>query len=227
MYFRAREREILELLLHENRFITTQDIAKHLQVSARTILRELKNMDTILNKYALNIERKTSKGIRITGEKQKKRALLKDLKSTGFNDLSQNERKLRILHSLIHTDEPLKLFTLAEQLNVTTATISNDLDQMENLLASFDLTLVRKRGYGVELIGSEYGKRSILGSMILENLDEVKFLETMENPDDCSELFDILDENKIKTVERVLKKIQPTLLRSIAEFTHNRYNTKI
>lgn len=223
MYLRAREREILEKLLREDRFITTKEMARQFNVSSRTILRELKDMEAILKNYALGFDRKPRKGIRITGSKRQKQALLNDLLSKEYREFSQEERKLLIFRSLLETNEPLKLFTLADKLNVTTATLSNDLDQIEHSIGHFDLKLIRKRGYGVELAGSEYGKRAMFGNMILERIDEKRFLDTIENQlnqqnlDKKTKLFGILDEEKIKIVECVLEKFQQTILTSIAD----------
>lgn len=59
---------------------------------------------------------------------------------------------------------------------MTIATISNDLTKLEDRLRNYNLSLLRKRGYGVEIIGTETAKRKAMSSIIAENLNEVEFL---------------------------------------------------
>ncbi|MGY4110566.1 BglG family transcription antiterminator [Aeribacillus sp. SP014] len=223
MYLRAREREIIELMLQEDRHISTKEIAERLNVSSRTVHRELKNIKKVIKKYGLYIDSLQGKGIRLFGPSLRKQNLLKDIRSGEHTDFSQEERKVLILCSLLEASEPLKLFTLAEKLNVTSATVSNDLDQIEEWIAQFDLKLIRKRGYGIELIGPENGKRALLGNIIMEKLDEKSFLQAIERQikeeknEKREKIFEIIDEEKIKTVEGVLENFRQTILFSIAD----------
>ncbi|MCY9291059.1 HTH domain-containing protein, partial [Bacillus haynesii] len=50
-------------------------------------------------------------------------------------------RKLLILCAMLEAGEPIKLYTIANDLQVTTATISNDLDELEKWIAPFGLSL--------------------------------------------------------------------------------------
>jgi mannitol operon transcriptional antiterminator len=223
MYLRAREREIIELMLQEDRHISTKEIAERLNVSSRTVHRELKNIKKVIKKYGLYIDSLQGKGIRLFGPSLRKQNLLKDIRSGEHTDFSQEERKVLILCSLLEASEPLKLFTLAEKLNVTSATVSNDLDQIEEWIAQFDLKLIRKRGYGIKLIGPENGKRALLGNIIMEKLDEKSFLQAIERQikeeknEKREKIFEIIDEEKIKTVEGVLENFRQTILFSIAD----------
>ena len=81
---------------------------------------------------------------------------------------------------MLETGEPIKLYTIAHDLQVTAATISNDLDELEKWIAPFGLSLIRKRGYGIELRGPEDAKRKIVGNLMADKLDVQQFLETIE-----------------------------------------------
>ncbi|MDI5790793.1 helix-turn-helix domain-containing protein [Bacillus licheniformis] len=48
------------------------------------------------------------------------------------------------LCAMLETGEPIKLYTIAHDLQVTAATISNDLDELEKWIAPFGLSLIRK-----------------------------------------------------------------------------------
>ena len=49
------------------------------------------------------------------------------------NEYSPAERQNIVLSHLLKSQEPIKLLTLAKLLNVTEATISNDLDKFRNM----------------------------------------------------------------------------------------------
>ncbi|WP_338552090.1 BglG family transcription antiterminator [Paenibacillus sp. KS-LC4] len=72
---------------------------------------------------------------------------------------------------LKHT-EPIKQFSLSHQLRVTMPTISHDLDELEQMIRDHGLTLVRRRGYGVEISGPEPAKRLFIAWLAQTHLDE-------------------------------------------------------
>ena len=53
MYISARERQILEILLTKNDETTVKELANKLGVSARTVHRDLKNVEDILKDISL------------------------------------------------------------------------------------------------------------------------------------------------------------------------------
>lgn len=57
--------------------------------------------------------------------------MLEQIKSNGLHEYSPAERQNIVLSHLLKSQEPIKLLTLAKLLNVTEATISNDLDKLE------------------------------------------------------------------------------------------------
>ncbi|HZG75800.1 MAG TPA: BglG family transcription antiterminator, partial [Paenibacillus sp.] len=65
-----------------------------------------------------------------------------------------------------------KLFALAHELQVTTPTVASDLDEVERWAARDGLSLIRRRGYGVELEGDEVGKRRAIVRLAQESLDD-------------------------------------------------------
>ena len=69
-----------------------------------------------------------------------------------------DERQTMILCTLYEVAGPVKLFALANELRVTEATISADLIKLEAKLTEFQLSILRKRGYGIELSGTEKSK---------------------------------------------------------------------
>lgn len=56
---------------------------------------------------------------------------------------------------LLNAREPRKLFYYSNFLSVSEATISYDLDKIEDWLKAWDLNLLRKPGFGVVIEGRE------------------------------------------------------------------------
>ncbi|KHF29642.1 Transcriptional regulator MtlR [Anoxybacillus sp. BCO1] len=67
-------------------------------------------------------------------------------------EYTPEERQTMILIALLESGEPVKLVSLANDLNVTVATISNDLDKMEEKVEKHGLSLIRKRDMGSKYV---------------------------------------------------------------------------
>ncbi|MEC5423425.1 PRD domain-containing protein [Virgibacillus sp. C22-A2] len=180
MYLPARVRKVIEFLLHAEEDVTVKEIAKVLEVSERTIHRDLKSIESIVFDYNLELLKKSGVGLRITGDSSDKQQLEMALSNTVSPDFTPEERQAIILSTLFETNEPIKLFALANELKVTIATISNDLDQLEEELATFHLLLIRKRGFGVKIEGDEADKRAAISNLISKYVDPFDFVSLLK-----------------------------------------------
>ncbi|GIO27027.1 BglG family transcription antiterminator [Ornithinibacillus bavariensis] len=171
MYLTSRERKIIEFLAQEQGVVSVKEIATVLDVSERTIHRDLKNIVEVLSDYQLEISKKSGAGIKLSGSIEAKHKLLKAIAGLPLIEFTPEERRAIILSTLLEAKEPIKLFTLANELFVTIATISHDLDQIELELKEYNLELIRKRGYGVEIIGEEIKKRAVLSQIITKYVE--------------------------------------------------------
>lgn len=227
MYISARERLILEILLTKNEEVTVKDLAYEIEVSVRTIHRDIKGIEDILKNYDLSLAKKSGVGIQIAGEQVKIEELKLSIFNLSYNEYTPGERQTMILCALLESTEPVKLIALANDLNVTIATISNDLTKLEDRLKGFDLSIIRKRGYGIEIVGNETGKRRAMSSVIADNLDEVEFLslvreniqkKSIQQTDSISErLLGLVDKEKLLIVEKVIDEINEELPYLIAD----------
>lgn len=228
MYITARERQILELLLSIDQEITVSDLARKINVSSRTIHRDLKDVEDILHQYELSLLKKSGVGIQIIGESEQIENLKLFLFNVNHNQYTADERQMIILCTLLESTEPVKLIAIANDLNVTIATISNDLNKVEEQLRKLsNLELIRKRGYGVEIVGDESSKRKAMSKIISENVDEFELLslireniqkKTTQQHDSISErLLGLVDKNNLLIVERAVGEINKELPYSIAD----------
>ncbi|WP_055108253.1 BglG family transcription antiterminator [Paenibacillus ihumii] len=168
----TRQRRIVELLFNQQNDITAADIAAEIGTSTRTIHRELNDIEPALAAHGIALHKKSGIGIKIEADGGSIDRFKQQLNLSVPADYSPEERRVLILCKLLQYDEPVKLFTLAHELNVTMPTISSDLDQLEDQINEQRLTLVRKRGYGVELTGKEQAKRQMISLLAIRYLDD-------------------------------------------------------
>jgi mannitol operon transcriptional antiterminator len=227
MYISARERQILEVLLKIPDETTVKDLAELIGVSGRTIHRDLKNIEDILEEYNLILQKKSGVGVQITGEQNKIRELELYLFNLSHKEYTPDERQTIMLCELLETSEPVKLLALASNLNVTIATVSSDLTKLEERLKTFGLALIRRRGYGVEIEGEESAKRRAMSQLISEYLDESELLSltrdniqmrsTQQIHSISERLMGLVEKKKLVIVENIVNSIVQELPFSMAD----------
>lgn len=216
MKINERSKFIINKLIKTENYITVSEIAEKLQVSNKTVIRQLSSVEKILMQHNLSLERKTSKGMRVLGTLEDKEKLLELIaeKVDTQHEYSPMERCNIILSQLLKSQEPIKLIALSQLLNVTDATISNDLDKIEPWIKKMNMNLVRKPGLGVYLEGLEKDIRKAIISHIYENIHEQDILnllyskkkKTNELISDADKfLLDLVDKNIIQKVEEAVK----------------------
>ncbi len=162
MFITSREKSIIDLIVRTSGKHTAQSLAAFLNVSVRTIQRDLKSIDKLLQQFQLELTRTSSDGLVIDGKNEHIYRLMQHLSSLNPTDETPEERKLYLLITLLQDGPSFKTQVLAKQLGVSTATLSAYLDDLAAWLEKFRVRLSRKRGVGVELYAQESDKRKAL-----------------------------------------------------------------
>ncbi|NLK27030.1 MAG: transcription antiterminator [Clostridiales bacterium] len=203
MDFSPRLRQILLILLQEDRIISVQKLADEIKVSKRTVQRELEDVDASLSKYHVSLQTKTGTGIWLSGKPENKRNLLATLQEEDIVDSGDIEERRKLLILEILKDlSPKKLYYYGNIFSVSEATISNDMEAIEGWFEQFDLKIIRKPGYGVALEGSEKNYRIALRSFIDDNMDS-KFLRKLTDEKDRT-VFDVIRSKEGQNVYNLL-----------------------
>ena len=210
-----RTRDILKLLLQENSFRTTAEIATKLSVSAKTVSRQLPKVEEVLNAVGLQLEKKSGAGLLVIGSEVKRYALAKHLKSGDKKEYTPSERRSIIISKLLSSREPIKLFVLSSAVHVTDSTISNDLDKLEEWFREQGLKLLRKPGLGVSLLGDERDLRRAIVRYIYEHVGEEGLLNLMQDnlPDEDDApiaqvskfLLELIDAGEWRRLEQMIR----------------------
>lgn len=128
MYITGRVRKLIQLLLRAEQAMTVKQLAHTLEVSERTVHRDLKDMEDVLSQHHLELMKTAGIGMQIIGSDENKHALEGKLSRDTVTDFTPEERLTIILATLLEAVEPTKLYSLATELQVTMATVSHDLD---------------------------------------------------------------------------------------------------
>ena len=220
MYITSREKEIINLLLLHPDGITISDIAQKMGLSQRTIYRELKHIAVILTKHEMNLEKKAGVGLFLQGQNEKRNELkISLLKQT--SDFTSKEREELILLNLLKSTDVTKLVALATDFNVTVGTISGDLDKIELYLKSFDIELVRRKGYGISLKATEQKKRNALGYFLASQFNEYEFLEIIKNPTENNNRFlEVIKIEKLILSDKLIREMMEQYDLKLTDHAH-------
>ncbi|HTG70890.1 MAG TPA: BglG family transcription antiterminator [Candidatus Udaeobacter sp.] len=110
-------------------------------------------------------------------------------------------------------------------------TISHDLDEMEEAIVQQGLTLVRKRGYGVEIIGPEEAKRQSISSLALNHLDDSDLFgqfkdQTVSHPI-SAQLLDMIGKENFKRLEQALWELNDDWSNTLSESDYTKLLIKL
>jgi len=173
----GRIKPLLMRLCQEPSYVTISALAKQLQVSNKTVLRDMEEVEQWLAAYGYRLDKKTGTGIRLQADAQQREGILLILDAAKQElSFSPAERQNLILGELLQNQEPVKLYSFATVLKVTEGTISNDLDKLEGWIERHKLQLIRKPGLGVYVAGAEQDIRHAVVRFIYEHNNEEELL---------------------------------------------------
>lgn len=226
----VREIRLIEVLLRHPEGLTVGDLAARLDVSARTVHRDLRSASSFLASHGLTLVRRAGQGVRVEGEDRVRERVRDTLREVHASTLAPEERQLVLLGKLLGSDQPIKLRALASRSKTSVGTVSRDLDAVEEWLSVFGLSLLRKRGYGVEVLGDEENRRRAMSHLVLRHLDEAEFLSSGERSGeppavpvdpiahrDSGRLMGVIDEGRLRTVKALTRDAVEGLPYAIAD----------
>lgn len=161
----VRQKFIMNNLMEKGP-LTIRGLSQQIDVSERTILRETSALNEWLKKYKVRISEGGGK-LHIVGEERdlaKARQTLKEIPYLWM--LTQEQRQVLITAQLLLANEPIKSAYFSHQFNVVEGTIGFYLDKIQSWLEKKNLTLIRRRGYGLEVRGSDWYKRNAFVDLI-------------------------------------------------------------
>lgn len=186
-YINSRQEKLIRFLLLKTHPITVKELANELKVSTRTVQREFKTINLLLSDFDLKLMKKLGVGVKIEGSEEGRNKLYELLAEAEADVIyTPKERQQGLICELLLNREPAKLFTFSNKYKVTEATISHDLDRIEEWLRSFDVNLIRKPGLGVYVSGTEKQIRMAAAQIFHLGISIEKWLEIIYSPNESS-----------------------------------------
>ena len=219
----SRQKQIIQILTKSTNKnpITISTIPEILNVSSRTVLREMPKIEEWLDENGFNFIKKPGVGLIIDESLENQQLILELLEVENVQkEYSKEERKRIILSELLIAKEPLKLFYFTNQLKVSEGTLSNDLDGIEDWLKAFDIKLIRRQGVGIYLEGNEKNYRKVLSDILYRTLEEKELIKLLkkslnspssENSIEFSienRMLNFIDKTIIKGIEKIVSELE-------------------
>lgn len=181
-----RQRRAVSILLESSHEVTLGALAEVLDVSPRTVHRELSRLGPALEPWGLSVKGRSGQGIQLVGDIAQREAFGRALGGLPDRNVSPSDRRWMTATILLETPGSVKVFALERELGVSTAVVRAELDSLEPWLVPFDLVLIRRRGFGVAIEGSEMNKRLALGASLTERFTETELLAQFRDAGNAS-----------------------------------------
>ncbi|WP_213818669.1 BglG family transcription antiterminator [Garciella nitratireducens] len=179
-----RLQKIIKYLMSADKPITSCELASQLQVSAKTVRNDIKELNEILKKTQAYIESQRGKGYQLIIKEEK--TFHKFVKQTWKDTQNKIPSDFRgriqyLMEKLLFNSEYIKIEDLADELYVSRSTLKNDLKSIRKILKKYHLSLEHKPYYGLKIVGDEmqfryciseylYNQKSTLMDHQIENM---------------------------------------------------------
>lgn len=226
MKITPRMKQILQALLGESEPVSIKHLAEKTGISKRTVQRELEGIDDVLQPYGMNFASKTGVGVWLAGEATGRAELLAEvLRGDDYAVSSKEDRRKRLILEILREKGLRKLYYYSRKFGVSEATISTDLEAVEEWLFRQGLTMVRKPGSGIEVEGTEENYRRAIRFFIGENIDTKHFKQLYDSDGSDSyaaslrkkHLGRLLDNEIVRRVHECLEGVENQRMDNLTE----------
>ncbi|WP_332634660.1 BglG family transcription antiterminator [Halalkalibacter flavus] len=178
----VRISSIFSELLAADTPLTSEYLAKVVQVTSRTIRNDMKELELLLSKHGSSIKSIRGKGYQLEiHDEHLFRMMLQEIfrhdeLGLGFSPNSPDDRVRFLLKKLLLSDEFIKLDDLADELFISKSTLQNDLQEVKKNFKKYDITIEIRPNYGFRIKGDERKLRFCMSEYLL-NRNEVDIID--------------------------------------------------
>jgi len=179
--FNEREKLILQILLKNiDEALSIKEIAKATKIKERTLYREIKNLEDSLQRLGIELVKEKSRYI-LKGNVS---SLDSSLFETNFEDYAYStETRLTFILCFLILNEDTSIKDISEKLMLSYNTVASTITTIEKILFDYKLTLIRKKGQGIEIEGKEVDRRVLLISLLCNEISDEEFFTRLNNRD--------------------------------------------
>lgn len=180
MYLSKREKLLLTLLMNQPSGVTVSFLIEKLDVSRRTVYRELSNAEETLDNFGLKLV-KDAKGYIISGDKENLDKLRNSISEKKLlDDFSKKQRQRILIIKLLLAEDELKIDGLAIDLGVSASTIQSDLQSIEQMFQEYKIEVERRKSLGIIAHADEISLRLIISGLISIEFNEFNFFRLFD-----------------------------------------------
>ena len=179
--FNEREKLILQILLKNiGEALSIKEIAKATKIKERTLYREIKNLEDSLQRLRIELVKEKSRYI-LKGNVS---SLDSSLFETNFEDYAYStETRLTLILCFLILNGDTSIKDISEKLMLSYNTVASTITTIEKILFDYKLTLIRKKGQGIEIEGKEVDRRVLLISLLCNEISDEEFFTRLNNRD--------------------------------------------
>ncbi|MGM9531312.1 BglG family transcription antiterminator [Intestinibacter sp.] len=221
----SRQKEIISMLAQNpsNKPITISEVAQELNISTRTVLRDMSSIENWLDENDFKFVKKPGVGIYLDETLDNKQFIIELLQEEKIEkSYTKEERKRFILSNLLTSSEPIKSYYFYKSLKISEGTLNNDFVDIETWLDKFSIKLIRKPGTGIYIEGSEKDIRAAQVNLIYNSCEEQDLMNMVKNVGNNiqnSSVIEISSENRLLNLidKSIIKKVENSLSEVIKE----------
>lgn len=221
----SRQKEIILILAQNtsNKPITISEVAKELNISTRTVLRDMTKIENWLDENDFKFVKKPGVGIYLDESLDSKQFIIELLQEEKIEkSYTKEERKKFILSNLLTSSEPIKSYYFYKTLKISEGTLNNDFIEIEQWLENFSIEFIRKPGTGVYIKGSEKNIRNAQVRLIYNSFEEQELIDLVKNVGNniqTSNVIEISSENRLLNLidKSIIKKVECSLSETVKD----------
>ncbi len=170
----TRQKMIIQILVRmASEPVTVSAISEKLNVSSRTILREMPAVESWFRDNDFRFIRKPGVGLMIE-ENSDQLMLIREL--LDMEDVipvfSRQERRRHLLGELLSNTEPVKAYVYTSRYHVSEGTLYGDLDALGRWLSDYQVKISRRPGVGLYMECRESAYRQAAANAVFEFMEE-------------------------------------------------------
>ncbi len=208
----SNRQKLIIYLLSEKEWITAKELSVHLDVSIRSIKQDIKGLRESFNQDEEMIISKPGRGYALKKNVDafnffEEDYPLKEIKNIHRYTKSNADRISFLLQRFLIEEKYQKITDLSSMLYVSEATVHQDLQDVREILRSYDLRLESKPFYGLKLQGKESDQQTALLDFIFYNrlglVDEALYRQFFfKKEEKLAELKQIINHVSEKNAEK-------------------------
>ncbi len=179
----SRQRNIIRVLLNTQGKVTLSELARKTNLSSRVVRYNIDVVASWLNHYDVKLIDRRGYGIEIVASQEKRTEVLQNVSQLDDSNivLTREQRIRIIIFYLLNSDEPITTEAISEVESFSRSIIFKDINEIEDWLDMYRITLIRRTSKGLWIDCSEEMRRFALVRLIKEELGNKDWLTLYDN----------------------------------------------